>query len=162
MSFHIRIRSSTFAKQSQINGFIYTHSTSLPKSWQTLTDNQLRFAYHLLASNYSLPQVKIHCLLRWGDIKVIARQGNIFIVKHKGHLFPLSLMQITEASTSLNWIGEIPSFPVHLTRICFHHPVRADFQDVSFEDFLTLDNLYYGYLATQREDLLFEMAKIMA
>ena len=140
---------------------MHTLNISLPKSWQALTDIQLRFAYHLLASNYSLPQVRIHCLLKWGDIKVIARQGNIFIVKHKGHLFPLSLMQITEASTSLNWLGEIPSFPVQLSRICFHHPVRADFQDVSFEDYLTLDNLYQGFLQTQRSNLLQDMAKIL-
>ena len=100
-------------------------------------------------------------MLKWGDIKVIARQGNIFIVKHKGQLFPLSLMQITEASASLNWLGEIPSFPVQLTRICFHHPVRADFQDVSFEDYLTLDNLYQGFLQTQRSTLLQDMAKIL-
>ena len=70
-------------------------------------------------------------------------------------------MQITEASASLNWLGEIPSFPVQLTRICFHHPVRADFQDVSFEDYLTLDNLYQGFLQTQRSSLLQDMAKIL-
>ena len=80
---------------------MHTLNISLPKSWQALTDIQLRFAYHLLASNYSLPQVRIHCLLKWGDIKVIARQGNIFIVKHKGQLYPLSHLQITEAAASL-------------------------------------------------------------
>ena len=80
---------------------MHTLNISLPKSWQALTDRQLRFAYHLLASNYSLSQVRIHCLLKWGDIKVISRQGNIFIVKHKGQHFPIAVMQITEGTDYL-------------------------------------------------------------
>jgi hypothetical protein len=39
--------------------------------------------------------------------------------------------------------------------------VNADLQNVSFEDFLTLDNLYQGYLQTQKENLLHDMALIL-
>ena len=134
---------------------------SLPQSWQALTDSQLRFVYRLLSSDCSLTQVRIHCLLKWGDIKVITRQGSLFIVRHRGQLFPLSLIQITEAAASLNWLADIPSFPVRLSRVFFHQPVRADFQDVSFEDYLSLDNLYQGFLQTQRAALLQDMARIL-
>ena len=39
--------------------------------------------------------------------------------------------------------------------------MRADLQDVSFEDYLCLDNLYQGYLQTERKALLWDMAKIL-
>lgn len=136
-------------------------SIKVPEAWQSLDNDQLRFVFHLLSREYSLPQIKSLCLLKWAKIHVLYRQGAVFIVKHNGKRYPLTALQVTEASQALKWLGDIPGYPVRLSRIGFHHPVRADFQDVTFEDFLTLDNLYQGYLTTQREDLLREMAKIM-
>lgn len=134
---------------------------TVPKSWQSLSDRQLRFVFRLLRTEHTLPQVMALCLLKWAKVQIIHREGAVFIVKHKGKRYPVSALQVTEASHALKWLGDIPGFPVRLSRIGFHRPVRADFQDVSFEDFITLDNLYQGYLSTQRADLLHEMAKIM-
>ena len=61
----------------------------------------------------------------------------------------------------MDWLGDFPQQPVRLSRIGFHRAVRADFQDVSFEDFLMLDNLYQGYLQTQDVSLLHEMARVL-
>jgi hypothetical protein len=76
-------------------------------------------------------------------------------------VFPLTSLQITEASVALTWLADVPSYPVRLSRIGFHRAVRADLQDVSFEDYLCLDNLYQGYLQTERKALLWDMAKIL-
>ena len=59
------------------------------------------------------------------------------------------------------WLGDFPSYPVRLSRIGFHRAVGADLQNVSFEEFLTLDNLYQGYLQTQKKELLQDMAVIL-
>ena len=136
-------------------------SLSIPKSWQELPDKELRFVFRLLNGNYTLAQVKTMCLLRWAHLKVIRREGAIFIIRYKKQLYPISALQITEATQCLEWLGDFPQYPVRLSRIGFHRPVRADFQNVTFEEFLTLDNLYQGYLQTQNVELLHEMALVL-
>ena len=134
---------------------------SIPKGWQDLSDKQLRFVYRLLNGNYSLAQVKTMCLIKWSQMRVLRQEGALFIMRYKKQVFPISALQIAEAIQNMEWLGDFPQFPVRLSRIGFHRPVRADFQDVSFEDFLTLDNLYQGYLQTQNKQLLQEMACIL-
>ena len=138
-----------------------TIDLSIPKSWQELPDKELRFVFRLLNGNYSITQVKTMCLLRWAKMKVLRQEGAIFIMRLGKQVFPISALQITEAITNMNWLGDFPSVPVRLSRIGFHRAVRADLQNVTFEDFLTLDNLYQGYLQTQKEDLLHDMALIL-
>lgn len=138
-----------------------TINLSVPKSWQELSDKQLRYVFRLLNGNFSLTQIKTLCLLQWGGMKVIRREAGLFIIRNKHKLFPISALQITEAIQSLEWLGDFPQYPVRLSRIGFHRPVRADFQNVSFEDFLTLDNLYQGFLQTRNNELLQDMAVIL-
>ena len=134
---------------------------SIPKSWHELQDKDLRFVYKLLTSAYTLAQIKTMCLLRWVHLKVVRREGAVFIVSHQKQTFPLSALQISEAAQSLDWLGDFPLNPVRLSRIGIYRPVRADFQNVSFGDFLALDNLYQGFLQTQDPRLLHDMALIM-
>ena len=144
---------------------------SVPKSWQELPDKELRFVFRLLNGSYTLAQVKTRCLLRWAGMKVVRQEGALFIMRYKKQVFPISALQITEAISNLEWLGDFPVYPVRLSRIGFHRAVNADLQNVSFEDFLTLDNLYQGYLQTQKqgstaegkvkENLLHDMALIL-
>lgn len=138
-----------------------TINLTIPNSWQELSDKQLRYVYRLLNRNYTLTQIKTMCLLRWGRMKVLRREGAVFIVRHQKQTFPLSALQISEAVQSLDWLGDFPRNPVRLSRIGIYRPVRADFQNVSFGDFLALDNLYQGFLQTQKPELLRDMAALM-
>ena len=138
-----------------------TINLTLPKSWQELTDKQLRFVFRLLNGSFTLTQVKTGCLLRWAGLQVVRQEGSLFVVRRGKQVFPISALQITEAISNLEWLGDFPVYPVRLSRIGIHRPVRADFQNVSFGDFLALDNLYQGYLQTQRSDLLHDMALVM-
>lgn len=137
---------------------LQTLNLSVPTSWQSLSERQLRYVYRLFSLNYSLAQVMALCLLKWADIKVICKEGALFIISHKGHRYNVSALQITEASQALEWLGSVPDFPVRLSVIRGHHAVRADFQEVSFGDFISMGNLYQGYLQTQHPALLSEMA----
>lgn len=134
---------------------------SVPKSWQELPDKELRYVFRLLNGSFTITQVKARCLLRWAGMRVLRQEGALFVVRYKKQVFPISALQITEAISNLEWLGDFPSVPVRLSRIGFHRAVRADLQNVTFEDFLTLDNLYQGYLQTQKEDLLRDMALIL-
>ena len=134
---------------------------SIPKSWQELPDKELRYVFRLLNGSFTITQVKARCLLRWAGMRVLRQEGALFVVRYKKQVFPISALQITEAISNLEWLGDFPSVPVRLSRIGFHRAVRADLQNVTFEDFLTLDNLYQGYLQTQKTDLLHDMALIL-
>jgi len=50
---------------------------TIPKGWHELSNKQLRFVYRLLGGNYSLPQVKTKCLIKWSGMEVIRREGAI-------------------------------------------------------------------------------------
>lgn len=134
---------------------------SIPKGWHELPDKELHFVFRLLTNTYTLAQIKTMCLLRWGHLKVVRREGAVFIVRLQKQTFPLSALQISEAVQSLDWLGDFPLNPVRLSRIGRHRPVRADFQNVSFGNFLALDNLYQGFLQTQKPELLRDMAALM-
>ena len=134
---------------------------SIPKSWQELPDKELCFVFKLLQGNYSLTQIKTLCLLRWGQLRVVRREGAVFIMRYKKNNYPLTATQIMECTETLAWLGDFPQYPVRLSRIGIYRPVRADFQNVSFGDFLALDNLYQGFLQTQRLELLHDMALVM-
>ena len=134
---------------------------SVPKSWQELPDKELRFVFRLLNGSFTLTQVKTRCLLRWAGLHVLRQEGSLFVVRRGKQVFPISALQITEAISNLEWLGDFPVYPVRLSRIGFHRAVNANLQNVSFEDFLTLDNLYQGYLQTQKENLLHDMALIL-
>ena len=142
----------------------------VPKSWQELPDKELRFVFRLLNGSFTLTQVKTRCLMRWAGLHVVRQEGSslrlgaggaLFVVRRGKQVFPISALQITEAISNLEWLGDFPVYPVRLSRIGFHRAVNADLQNVSFEDFLTLDNLYQGYLQTQKENLLHDMALIL-
>jgi hypothetical protein len=133
----------------------------VPTCWQQLSDKQLRFVFKLLNGNFSLPQVKALCLLKWGKMKILRREGSIFIMKYNKQTFPVTALQITEVTQSMEWLGDFPVYPVRLSRIGLNRPIHANFQGVPFGTFLSLDNLYQGYLQTRRHDIAIEMAKIM-
>lgn len=134
---------------------------TIPKSWQELSDKQLRYVFRLLNGSFTLTQIKTLCLLHWSGMKVLRKEGAVFIIRYRKKLYPISALQITESLQFLNWLGDFPQYPVRLSRIGFHRPVGADLQNVAFEDFLTLDNLYQGYLQTQNAQLLQDMAGIL-
>ena len=139
----------------------------VPSAWQQLRDEQLRFVFHLLAENYSTAQIKTKCLLKWAGVTVVRHTGAIFVIKHKGKTYDITALQIAEAITTMTWLDDIPGYPVRLSRLnCVPffrrvNPVRADLQDLSFGDFLVLDNLYQGYLQMKSPDLLCQMAEIL-
>ncbi|MBQ0073515.1 MAG: hypothetical protein KBT34_04930 [Prevotella sp.] len=133
----------------------------LPTAWTELSDIQLRYVFSLLLANLSFTQVKIHCLLKWGDLKFVRKEGALFLFRQKGRNYLLSASAVNGALAHLAFIDAIPGYPVRLSHIGWHKPFRADFQDVPFGDFLTLDNLYQGYLQQKNSSFLVQMAQIM-
>ena len=73
----------------------------------------------------------------------------------------ITAVQIAELLPRLSWLDELPLVPLRLAQIGKHNAVAADLSGVPFADYLACDNLYTGYLQTQQNDLLREMAAIL-
>ena len=135
---------------------------TLPVSWQELTDRQLYYLYDLFLDNLSADQIKTYCFFLWGKIRIECRYDeHDYIVRHDKETFKVSRELIASAIHELDWIVEIPEYPVRISRIRKHAALPADFQGVEFEKYIYCDNLYQGYLSTQKQELLNEMAGIL-
>ena len=55
---------------SYICGMKAFFDITLPTSWASLTDRQLRYAYRQIARGLSLPAITALCLLKWGQLQV--------------------------------------------------------------------------------------------
>ncbi len=135
---------------------------SIPRSWLELSDKQLRYVFFLIAEGYDSDVIKTFCLLRWSKVKVIGRQpdGSYFLRKDKT-IFEVTPLMLAELLPHLDWLAKLPTYPVRLSKIVHRNAIAADFSEVPFETYIVVDNLYQGYLATQSEDLLDELAAVL-
>ena len=142
-----------------------TLSLTLPKSWNELTQEQLLFVFKHIASNNTAVQLKTLCFFKWAGLSVHHSEKGVFYVEHEGEgskkLYPLTASKVNDAIWYLSWLEDLPRYPLQIEKIGKHQAVRADFQGVPFGDYLTMDNLYQGYLQTKRGDLLQNMAKML-
>ena len=136
---------------------------SLPTSWDELTDKQLLMVYGLFARDLSSAEVKTLCLMKWNHLKLLATlPDKRSIMKKEGEQeVVLSVRQIQQATTVLDFLDTFPPMPVRIAQIGKHHALPADFEKVPFEQYLYVDNLFQGYLHTQQEELLLQMAQVL-
>ena len=134
----------------------------IPQSWSELSDRQLLYVYRLVASNMNGDDIKTLCLFEFSGLKMRHRYGDDrFVVRHHKRDYVVTALQIAELLPSLDWLDEPSPVPVCLSRIGHQKPFAPDFSGVPFEKFIVCDNLFQGYLATQREDILHKMANVL-
>ena len=138
-----------------------TLNLTLPTCWQELTQTQMRYVFFLMTQNYTADEVKTFCLCRFGGLKVLERTDTGYRVMYENNPHIITALQIAEQLPCLAWLDELPLVPVRIPNIGKHKAVAADLTGVPFSDYLCCDNLYTGYLQTQRNDLLTEIAKIL-
>lgn len=138
-----------------------TINITLPKSWMELDDQQLYYVYGLIADNLSGAQIRTYCLFRWGHLSVVCRYGDGYLIKQGKNEFFTTAEVITSAIQALKFLEDVSDKPVRISRIKRHDAVDAMLQGVPFEDYLTMENLYQGFLATQRHDLLNDMGQML-
>ena len=126
-----------------------TIDIKLPTRWEDLTQKQLRYLFTLIAQGYSIDEVKAFCLFRWNKITILHRYGEKGYMCKKGkQRFVITALQVAQAVAALDWLRTLPSYPIRLQRIGRLHAIP----------FIVCDNLYQGYISTQNEQLLDEIA----
>jgi len=134
---------------------------AVPQGWHELSDKQLRYAFELIAKGFTSDEIKTLCLFRWSGLSVRHHHNAEFICRLGKRTFRLTALQIAECLPALDWLDTIPPQPVCISRIGRYRPFAPDFSEVAFEKFIICDNLYQGYLATQCDDLLDQLASIL-
>ena len=135
---------------------------SLPTSWAELTDKQLQMVYNLFARDLSAAEVKTLCLMKWNGLKVLSQlPDKRFLIKRGKEVVPLSTRQIQQATSVLDFLDSFAPMPVRIARIGKYRALPADFEKVPFEQYLYVDNLFQGYLNTQSDELLQQMAQVL-
>ena len=140
-----------------------TFNIVLPTSWKELTDEQLIALFRLLAQQLTSEEIKTLLLVKWNKLRILAQRGrHEFLLKAKNAKpFFVSAGQIQYATTVLDFIDTIPDMPIRISKMGRHQALQANFEGVPFEKFLYLDNLFQGYLQTQKEDLIVQMTQIL-
>ena len=135
---------------------------SLPTSWTELTDKQLLMIFDLFARDLSAAEVKALCLMKWNGLKVLSQlPDKRFLIKRGKEVVPLSTRQIQQATSVLDFLDSFAPMPVRIARIDKYRALPADFEKVPFEQYLYVDNLFQGYLNTQSDKLLLQMAQVL-
>lgn len=133
----------------------------VPRSWEELTQEQLRYYFFVLTMCRSAAEVKTYCLCRWSGLEVLYPYGEGFMCRHEQREFVLQPLQVAAAIQSLDWTDTLPTSPVRLERIGKYRALPADFQEVPFEKFIICDNLYQGYLSAKDDQLLDDLARVL-
>lgn len=135
---------------------------TMPRGWSEMTDRQLRYLYRHIAADYSADEIRQLCLMRWNKTRVLGRSTDgTFALKKGKRIFDVSAEDMAALLPYLQWMGEIPSEPVRPSSMRGHKALPSDFEDVPFESYIIVDNLYQGYLSTQSEELLDELAAVL-
>ena len=101
--------------------------------------------------------------MKWNRLRVLASlPRHRSLIKRKGESeVALSARQIRQATSVLDFLDSFAPMPVRISRIGKYRALPADFEKVPFEQYLYVDNLFQGYLNTQQDELLFQMAQVM-
>ena len=134
----------------------------LPTSWDELTDEQLHMVYSLFARDLSSAEVKTLCLMKWNGLQVLSQlPDKRFLIKREKEVVPLTARQIQQATSVLDILDSFAPMPVRIAQIGKYHALPADFEKVPFEQYLYVENLFQGYLNTQNDELLLQIAQVL-
>ena len=132
---------------------IYFHLFSSPPA-------QLRYAFYLLAQEFTAAEIKTYALVRWAPLTQVEKTDDGLFCHFEGKPCFITSEQIAAAIKHLDWLEKLPLVPVRLPSIGKLQPVEADLSGITFEAFLILENLYQGYLVTKDQALLSEMKEV--
>lgn len=136
---------------------------SLPDSWEKLEQWQLKYICYAMA-NFDEVKAKTYIFIRFLRIRVLQKKedGWVCSIKlDKKIYFFLENWQIQSFIKILDFIGTPGIYPVCLKRIGKLQAVDILLRNVLFKDYLSIENLYQGYLQTNQQDLLMKIAGLL-
>ncbi len=142
-----------------------------PRSWKEMTQEQLRFALHVIGCGlYSSVEGRTLMLLRFTGIEVIEKTPYgwaciVTVVKENGkqrkHQFFMKSWQVQGMIQQLEFVDSYEAFDVRLESIGGFKAVDAMLHGVRFLDYLNMEKYYQGYLSTKEQKYVLGMARLL-
>lgn len=136
---------------------------SLPDAWVKLSQEQLKYVCYVMV-NFQGITAKTYIFIRLLGIQVISKVKNGWVCSVKLNRnkirFFLENWQIGSFLHVLDFIDTPSSSPVCIAQIGKYHAVDILLHGIPFRTYISLENLYQGYLQTNDSNLLKKMAQI--
>lgn len=148
-----------------------TIDVKMPTRWTELSDDELRTVFRVI-DNYTDPKdnVPFHVFRCLANMQVERQDDGRFLcafktAKGKSRCW-VTPEQLTEHLECLAFLSEPGNVPVRLNRIGFgqkksYQGVNPQLHNVSFLDYVKLENLYQGFLRTQDVTDILKMTAIL-
>lgn len=142
-----------------------------PRSWKEMTQEQLRYALHVIGSGlYSSVEGRTLMLLRFCGIEVTRKTpygwacsvpvGSSDGEQHK-HPFFLQSWQVQDMIQQLEYVDSYEAFDVRLESIQGFKAVDPLLHRVMFRNYLNMEKYYQGYLATKEQRYALGLAGLL-
>lgn len=120
-------------------------NVKLPKSWEELTQEQLRTVFRLMATGAAGAALTAKAFLIFAGLKP---EGDDIYRNRAGFLMKIGVSQIAAAAMRLDFLTKMPTAAVRLDRAEDGTPCKtgADFEDATFGEFLHTDGLFLMYI----------------
>lgn len=135
-----------------------------PKSWQELTQRQLK-AVLVFLSAYDNTTALLRITLFFANTVIVEKKGGTAICRvttDKGimtvNFTAEDLLALTEA---MQWVMEPGAYPVLLDELGGRKAINKFLHGVPFETYIMLDNLFQGYLMSRKAEAVVAMANLI-
>lgn len=143
-----------------------------PRSWKEMTQEQLRYALHVIGCGmYDPEECRIRLLLRFTGIEVLKRSPGGWACavrataegsgKPRRHFFFLQPWQVQDFIKQLEYVDSYETMDVRLESVQGFKAVDAMLHEVRFHDYLQMEKYYQGYLATKEERYALGLARLL-
>ena len=144
---------------------------SCPRSWSEMTQEQLRYALHVIGSGmYSSVEGRTLMLIRFTGIEVLGRTPGGWTCcvpvgsadgKKKRHFLFLQSWQVQDFIRQLEYVDSYETMNVRLESIQGFKAVDALLHGVRFHDYLQMEKYYQGYLSTKEQKYALGLARLL-
>lgn len=133
----------------------------VPRCWQELTQQQLRYLLFLMVQGYDPVAVKTYALMRFAKVDLLPDSPGIYTVFIDGSPYRLTATQVAEVLPALDWITQTQLWPTRLVEVQGKRAIDAQLQGLSLYNYMVLETYYQQYLHTKNQDVLDGMAAVL-
>ena len=142
-------------------------SFTIPKGWEELTAEQLRYVIRLLwlYNGHADWQQRVQtaAFVHFADIEVVSHtdQGWLCRERRHGTTFLLDPELLPSIMQHVEWMTKTERMTVRIEQVEGHKAVDFELQELPFGKYLEAENNFQSYLQSKKESCLVELARIL-
>ena len=142
-------------------------SFTIPKGWEELTAEQLRYVIRLLwlYNGHADWQQRVQtaAFVHFADIEVVSHtdEGWLCRERKQGASFLLDPDLLPSLLHSVAWVTETEKINVRIEQVGEYKAVDFELQELKFGDYLKAENNFQSYLQSKEEACLVRLARIL-